>query len=72
MKIDVGVIIVNGNVAAVRSRKRERRNGIPWVQEYVHISTWKDQKIVYMETFYNGAASDAYRRLVKESKALGG
>lgn len=70
MKIDVRSIIVDGNVAAVRSRNRGRRNGIPWVQEYVHIYTWRDQKIVYMEAFYNGAASDAYKDLVKEAKEL--
>lgn len=72
MKIDVRWIIVDGNVAVVRSRNRGRRNGVPWVQEYVHIYTWEDQKIVYMEAFYNGAAAEAYRRLVKESKMLGG
>lgn len=68
MKIDVRSIIVDSNVAAVRSRNRGRRNGIPWVQEYVHIFTWEDRKIVYMEAFYNGAAAQVYRRLVKEAK----
>ncbi|MEL7199833.1 MAG: nuclear transport factor 2 family protein [Pseudomonadota bacterium] len=72
MKIDVWSIVIEGNVAVVRSRNRGRRNGIPWVQEYVHIYTWEDGKIVYMEAFYNGEATRAYQRLAREAAASGG
>ena len=41
------------------------RNGVPYINEYVHIYTWENQKIVYMEAFYNGAAADAYRKLAR-------
>lgn len=64
-KADHRALLVDGNVAMVRFGVRSRRNGVPYINEYVHIYTWEDQKIVYMEAFYNGAAADAYRRLAR-------
>jgi|GEM_PF-3993066 len=65
MKVDLRALIVEGNVAVVRLRNRSRMMGAPYVQEYVHIYTWEDNKIVYMEGFNNGEASRATRDIAK-------
>ena len=56
--------IVDGNVAMIRFRARSRsQSGAPYINNYVHIYTWEDGKIVHFEAFYNGAATEASRRL---------
>ena len=66
LKVDHRALIVDGNLAVTRYRVRSRRNGAPYVNEYVHIYTWEDQKIVHMEAFYNGAAGNAFRQLIQK------
>ena len=65
MKVDLRALIVEDNVAVVRLRNRSRISGAPYVQEYVHIYYWEDNKIVRMEGFVNGEASKATRDIAK-------
>ena len=65
VKVDRVQVGVDGNTAILRLRVRSRRNGAPYINEYVRILTWEDRKIVRMEVFQNGAATDAFRRLTK-------
>ena len=66
MKVDLRALIVEGNVAVVRLRNRSRIMGAPYVQEYVHIYYWEDNKIVRMEGFVNGEASKATRDIARK------
>ena len=65
MKIDLWALIVEDNVAVVRFRNRSRISGAPYVQEYVHIYWWEDNKIVRMEGFVNGEADKLTRDIAK-------
>lgn len=66
VNVDKQRLWVDGSTAILRLRVRARRNGAPYVNEYVRIHTWEDRKIVHMEVFYNGAATDAYLELLKK------
>ena len=66
MKVDHRALIVDGNVAVIRHRVRSRqKSGVPYINEYVHIYTWRDGKIVFMEAFYNGESGRAAGEIAK-------
>ena len=51
MKIEVKSVLVDGDMAAVRSHVLSSRTDGEYDSQYVHIYTWRDGKISKMEAF---------------------
>ena len=69
IKVDRYWVVVEGNIAVVRNRTRAHRFGAPFVQEYVHIYYWEDDKIVRMEGFNNAEAQKSAQDIAKRKAA---
>ena len=69
LKVDRYWVVVEGNIAVVRNRTRGHRYGAPFVQEYVHVYYWEDDKIVRMEGFNNAEAEKSAQDIAKRKAA---